>query len=130
MASKSSAVCGMRVLLGLFLLAVVGFSVPTLYAQTMAGTIQGTVTDATGAVVPGASITATNLETGLQRSTTSSGAGLYSMPNLPPGRYRVQMSAPGFQTSIRDNIDLILGQQLVLNTALTVGEITQQVTVT
>jgi hypothetical protein len=116
---------------GLFCLFTVAMlSGPTLYAQTMAATIQGTVTDATGAVVPGASITATNLETGLQRSTTSSGAGLYSMPNLPPGRYRVQMSAPGFQSSVRENVELVVGQQLVLNTSLQIGEITQQVTVT
>lgn len=110
-------------------LAVVGLSSPNLHAQTMAATIQGTVTDATGAVVPGATVTATNQENGLQRTAGSSGAGIYSMPNLPPGRYRVQVSAPGFQTSVRENIELILGQQLVLNTALTVGEITQQVTV-
>jgi hypothetical protein len=111
-------------------LTVVGLSSPNLHAQTMAATIQGTVTDATGAVVPGATITATNQENGLQRSAGSSGAGIYAMPNLPPGRYRVQVSAPGFQTSVRENIELILGQQLVLNTSLTVGEITQQVTVT
>ncbi|MGH9784092.1 MAG: carboxypeptidase regulatory-like domain-containing protein, partial [Terriglobia bacterium] len=111
-------------------LAIAALTSASLHAQTMAATIQGTVTDATGAVVPGAAITVTNLETGLQRSAASTGAGLYSIPNLPPGRYRVQVSAPGFQTSLRENIELVLGQQLVLNTPLQIGEITQQVTVT
>jgi len=134
MRARCLAVCGKAVRFVLqvsfCVLTTAGLSGPTLYAQTMAATIQGTVTDATGAVVPGATVNATNLENGLQRTAGTSGAGLYSMPNLPPGRYRVQVSAPGFQTSIRDNMELILGQQLVLNTALVVGEITQQVTVT
>lgn len=130
MASKSSAVREMRVLLGLFLLAVVGFSVPALYAQGTGAGIQGTVTDSSGAVIPGAAITVTNLETSLQRTGTSNSAGLYVVPNLPPGRYRVQVSLAGFQTSVREDIALVVGQQLVLNTSLQVGEITQQVTVT
>ena len=128
-AVPSKAVC--LVLQALFcMLTLTGLLAPNLHAQTMAATIQGTVTDATGAVVPGATVTATNQENGLQRTTTSSGTGSFSMPNLPPGQYRVQVSAPGFQTAVRDNLSLILGQQLVLNTSLTIGEITQQVTVT
>ncbi|OFW43582.1 MAG: hypothetical protein A3J28_00495 [Acidobacteria bacterium RIFCSPLOWO2_12_FULL_60_22] len=116
---------------GLFcLLTVARFSNPALYAQGMGAAIQGTVTDSSGAVIPGATIAATNLETGLQRSGTSNSAGLYAMPNLPPGRYRVQVSMAGFQTNVRENIELVVGQQLALNTALEIGEITQQVTVT
>ena len=110
--------------------AVVGFSNRDLQAQGTGAAIQGTVSDGTGAVIPGATITATNMETNLQRTVTSSSAGLYVAPNLPPGKYRLQVSTAGFQTSVRENIDLVVGQELVLNTALQLGEVTQQVTVT
>ena len=110
---------------------VLGFFNRDLSAQTTGSSIiQGSVTDSSGAVIPGATITATNLETNLQRSVPSNNAGLYSLPNLPPGRYRVQVSMAGFQTNVRESIALAVGQQLVLNTALQVGEITQEVTVT
>ena len=114
----------------LWLAMVVGFSTRDLSAQTGGSSIQGTVTDTSGAVVPGATIAATNMETGLQRSGTSNNAGLFVLPNLPPGRYRVQVSMAGFQTSVRENIALVVGQQLGLNTSLLVGEVTEQVTVT
>jgi len=103
---------------------------PSLYAQGLGSAIQGTVTDSTGAVVPGAAIAATNMDTGLQRSVTSNASGIYVVSNLPPGRYRVQVSLAGFQTNVRENVELVVGQQLALNTALQVGEITQQVEVT
>jgi hypothetical protein len=115
--------------LSMWLLAV-GLSAASLYAQGVGGAIQGTVRDPTGAVVPGATITTISTETNLQRTVTSNGAGLFSVPDLPPGRYRVQVSGQGFQTKVMENIELVVGQQLVLNTALQVGEITQQVTVT
>lgn len=102
---------------------------PALYAQGAGAAIQGTVTDATGAVIPGAAITATNVETNLQRAVTSSSAGLYVIPNLPPGRYRLQITMSGFQTRTLENLELVIGQQLVSNTSLQVGEISQQVTV-
>ena len=118
-------------LLGTWLLGMAGgFLSPDLAAQAGGAAIQGTVTDSSGAVIPGAAITVTNNETNLQRTVTSNSAGLYSLPNLPPGRYRVQVSMAGFQTNVRENFALVVGQQLVLNTALEVGEITQQVTVT
>ncbi|OFW39667.1 MAG: hypothetical protein A3J28_12525 [Acidobacteria bacterium RIFCSPLOWO2_12_FULL_60_22] len=118
------------VLGAVWLATVVGFSTRDLSAQVGGSSIQGTVTDSTGAVIPGATITVTNMETNLQRTVPSSSAGLYVVPNIPPGRYRVQVSMAGFQTSVRENMDLVVGQQLVLNTALQLGEITQQVTVT
>ncbi len=98
-------------------------------AQGTDGSIQGNVTDTTGAVVPGATITVTNIETNLQRIVTSNSAGLYAATNLPPGRYRVQVSMTGFQTVLREYLNLVVGQQMVLNTQLQVGAITEQVTV-
>lgn len=118
-------------LLVAFCLAATGvFSGAMLYGQGAGGTIQGTVTDGTGAVIPGATILATNMETNLQRTAESNSAGLYVLPNLPPGTYRVHVSMQGFQTSARENVALVVGQELVLNTTLQVGEITQTVTVT
>ncbi len=86
--------------------------------------------DSTGAVVPEVTITVTSTETNLQRTGTTNSAGLFSVPDLSPGKYRVQVSRQGFETRVLENIELVVGQQLVLNTALQVGEISQQVTVT
>ena len=133
MAAKLMSVGGksIRLLLqGLFcLLTVAQLSSPHLFAQGAAA-IQGTVRDTTGAVIPGATIAVTSTETNLQRQVTSNSAGLFTVSDLTPGRYRVQVSMQGFQTSIREDVDLSVAQQLVLNIALQIGEITQQVTVT
>jgi len=110
------------------LLAVCPF-IAVLHAQGVGAAIQGTVRDSTGAIIPGATITAIRTETNLRRTAGSNEAGLFSIPDLPPGKYRVQVSCPGFQSRAVD-IELVVGQEFVLNTALQVGEITQQVTVT
>src|SRR5436309_1080521 len=110
------------------LLAACSF-IPALYAQRVGAAIQGTVHDPTGAVIPGAMITAISTETNLRRTAGSNEAGLFSIPDLPPGKYRVQVSCPGFQTRVVD-IELVVGQEFVLNAALQVGALTEQVTVT
>lgn len=99
------------------------------HAQGTSADIVGTVSDATRAVVPGASITATNVETNLQRQVESSSTGGFVLPNLPPGIYRVEVTKQGFQTSVRENVTLTVGQRFLLNTTLQVGEVTQQVSV-
>jgi hypothetical protein len=114
----------------LFCCLAVCLSASVLYAQGVGAAIQGTVRDSTGAVIPGATITVTSTETNLQRTATSNSAGLFSIPDLPPGKYRVQVSHQGFQTRVIENIDLVVGQELALNAALQVGDISQQVTVT
>jgi hypothetical protein len=75
-------------------------------------------------------ITVISSETNLRRTATSNSAGLFSVPDLPPGRYRVEFSGQGFQTKVMENIELVVGQQFVLNAALEVGQLTQQVTIT
>ena len=99
-------------------------------AQGTGATIQGSVTDPNRAVIPEASVTVTNTETNTQRTATTGAAGIYVISNLPPGRYRVQVVLPGFKTSVHENIDLVVGQQLTLNTVLEAGEITERKTVT
>ena len=84
-----------------FLLVGVMASLPLL-AQKITGDISGTVQDATGAVVKDAKVTAVNAATGETRSATTSDGGFYRILELPPGNYKVTVTAPGFKTSARD----------------------------
>jgi hypothetical protein len=93
------------------------------------GTLNGTVQDQTGAVVPGATVTATNIATGVATKTTTTSAGAYTLPYLPYGTYTIKATASGFETSTRSNIILRVAQTLTVNMMLTVGQVTQQVTV-
>jgi hypothetical protein len=134
MAAKSFSCVGQtiwRFLACLFCCSLAAcLSTPALYAQGVGAAIEGTVRDSTGGVIPGAAITVISTETNQQRAAISNSAGLFSVPDLPPGKYRVQVSCQGFKTRVVENIELVVGQQLVLNTALQVGEITQRVMVT
>jgi hypothetical protein len=116
---------GRGILLSLFIL-----SATAALAQLTTGTISGTVTDPSGAAVPGAAVVVTNVNTGITRNTTTGPAGRYEAPNLPVGQYEVRASLTGFQTSIRAGIELTVGRNAVVDHALQVGEVTQQVTVT
>jgi hypothetical protein len=92
-------------------------------AQT-AGTasIQGVVTDATGAVVQNATVTATNIDTQVKHATATSGSGLYSLPNIPIGTYNVEVSAQGFEHYRQTNIVLEVGSSIAVNPALKIGQ--------
>src|SRR5258708_5234412 len=78
------------------------------YAQSTA-TIQGTVLDATGASVPGATVTVRNQNTGEERITQTDAVGGYVVPSLPVGTYRVEVKAPGLQTTVASNLELEVG---------------------
>jgi len=93
------------------------------------GTLNGTVLDPDGFVVPGASLVATNRATGEEHKTTSTSAGAYTLPYVPSGTYKIRVTAPGFRTSEADNVILRVAQTLTVNLALEIGEITEQVTV-
>jgi len=101
----------------------------TALAQTTGG-ILGTVRDQTGAVVPGASVTIRNVETGTVRRAVSGTAGEYRAPNLAVGTYEVQVEQAGFQTSVRQGITLTIGREAVVDFNLQVGNVAEQVTVT
>ena len=92
-----------------------------VHAQLTSGTILGTVTDTTGAVIAGATITATNLETGFTRSDHADASGNYRLANMPIGRYKVRAEAPGFQSAIIGQTELIVDQKLRSDFALKVG---------
>ena len=112
-----------------FVAAYVFFFVLTANAQLTA-TITGTVSDSTGAVLPGASVIALNEDTGISRTVEADAAGRYSALVLPLGNYRVTASLAGFQTEVRSGIALTVGRQAVVNFELPVGVITQTVEVT
>lgn len=105
---------------------------PGLQAQSQmtAGTINGTVTDEGGGVLPGASVALRNLGTGLERALTTDEAGRFSAPLLPVGDYEVTASLPGFATVRRSGITLSLGQTLVVDVQLKVAGREETVTVT
>jgi hypothetical protein len=94
------------------------------------GTIQGTVTDPTGAVIPGASVKLREVTTGQERNVITSGAGFYSAAALPPGRYAVTVTATGFVAYTQENIPLDALQIFGLNVKLSLGRSTATVTVT
>src|SRR5947208_7063852 len=100
-----------------------------LLAQSGAGSIQGTVQDSTLAAIPGCSVRAVNQATGVTNVTTANSSGFYSLPGLFAGNYTVTFSAPGMK-QYQTVIVLLDAQVAVLNPKLTVGEVTEQVTVT
>lgn len=102
----------------------------SVFAQGERGTFNGIVTDATGALVPSASVRVTNIGTNVESSSETTSAGIYRMPYLPPGTYRFNVTAPGFKSIIRDNVNLSVAQTLTLDFTLEIGQVSEQVTVT
>lgn len=97
--------------------------------QTPTATLQGTVTDPDGAVVPDAKVTITNIATGESRSLNTDGAGRYVQPFLLPGNYRVTVEKTGFQTLRQENVRLDVGQNRTLDLSLAVGSVSQEIRV-
>ena len=91
--------------------------------------LSGTVTDGSGRRVPGARITAIQTATGLLRETVSSTSGVYDIPELPIGLYRVTCSAPGFEEAVFDNLEQSVGHTRTLDITLAVSGITLQLNV-
>ena len=104
-------------------------SVSLAWGQGAVGTLNGTILDSTGAVIPGATITATNTGTGIENATSSTTAGAYTLPYLQPGTYTLRISAPGFRTANRENVILRVGQTMTVNIAMELGSVTEEVTV-
>jgi len=99
------------------------------FGQTDRGTITGTVSDASGAVIPGASVTAKNTETGLVYNAGSSETGNYTLPQLPAGRYEVTVELPGFKKFVSPGVTLNATQVARIDAKLEVGQNTDSVTV-
>ncbi|HEX9119714.1 MAG TPA: carboxypeptidase regulatory-like domain-containing protein [Terriglobales bacterium] len=100
----------------------------SLAAQTFRGTILGSVTDISGAVLSGASVAARNTATGQQRTTQTSGDGSYSIPELPIGTYEVTASQAGFQTWVT-RVDVTVASERRVDAQLKPGSVTEKVEV-
>ena len=119
-----------RLVVALLVLAPFFVSAPRTAAQTVTGTIVGTVLDAQGAVVPNASISAKNQDTGAERTAVSETSGEFTISSVPAGSYDVTISASGFQQQVRNGVTMTVGATLRLDFRLSVGQVQQTVTVT
>jgi len=99
------------------------------FSQTTNATLGGTVSDPSGALIPGVTISATNNATGITSTVLTNEAGTYQFASLQPGTYKVTAELPGFQTQLANNFTLGLGQQARLNFTLQVGAVSQTVEV-
>ena len=104
------------------------FAAPS-FGQVAGATMTGTLSDTSGAAIPGAQISIKNADTGVVRNVVADQAGFYTAPNLLPGRYEVTSSAPGFATSVLTGVTLTVGAQQVLNITMTVGQVAQKIEV-
>lgn len=99
-------------------------------AQTVTGTLQGTVSDARGAVIPGVEVVVVNSETGQVRNLRTNGEGLYVASFLPLGRYKLTASHSGFTSVTQENVEITLNQTRVINLTLNLSGVTEAVIVT
>ena len=98
------------------------------FAQTSAG-VNGVVTDSSGALVPGANIVVTNLDTGARRETAANESGVYQFPLLQPGRYTIAARKQGFKQVTRDGVELELNQVAQIDFTLAAGELNETIEV-
>jgi hypothetical protein len=112
----------------LVLLAALAIS-SSASGQVMAG-ISGKVEDASGAAMRGVVVTVKNLETGARRAVISGAAGDFRVMSLPIGPYQVRAEKNGFTTKVRSGVNLVVGQEAVVNLRLEIGDVAQEVTVT
>lgn len=110
--------------------AVILFALPPVYGQRDMGTILGTISDSSGAVIPGATVTISEDATGLEYSVESNAAGNFIRPLLKPGSYTVAVEADGFKTSIQTGIVLQSAARAQANFILEVGAVTETIEVT
>ncbi len=97
------------------LLLVVASYAPRVWAQVAGGTVQGTITDAVGAVIPNATVTIKNVDTGVGSPVTTNEQGVYHVANLVPGKYDIQATAPGFTEELRTGLTLTVGEVAVID---------------
>jgi hypothetical protein len=111
------------------ILCFVVMAAASLAAQTFRGTILGTVTDPSGAVVAGAQVSAKNIGTGQERVSTTSADGSYTIPELPIGTYTVTVTQSGFQTFVATGVTVDVASQRRVDAALKTGEVSTKVEV-
>jgi len=115
------------IVLAVFLAIIVSTS--QAFSQSSFASLSGTITDSTSAIVPGVTVTVTNVGTGITNTALSNNAGVYSFPSLLPGTYKVSSEKSGFQTQTFTDVALGNAAQIRLNFKLPVAGITQSVEV-
>jgi hypothetical protein len=115
---------------GWLVLALVALAAPAIVnAQSHLGAIQGTVTDASGAILPGVTVTVTNLDTGISRTTVSNQTGVYRVQSLDPGRYTVSADLQSFRRATRTDVVVSTGATLGINFTMQPGSVEETVEV-
>src|SRR5450432_4068930 len=110
-------------------LTVVAACYPAQAQSVVGAQISGVITDPTGAVIPAAQVKATQTESGQIRTTVSTSNGSYTLPNLPVGPYRLEVTNQGFERYVQSGIILTVGNEVHVNVNLRVGDTTQEVRV-
>jgi hypothetical protein len=100
------------------------------YAQLTEGSISGKVMDPSGATVAGAKVTASNTETGFTTNQTTDNIGYFRLSHLAPGKYQLQIEAPGFQTTVVKDVTVNVNTVTPLQISVALGSVQQSVTVT
>jgi hypothetical protein len=123
-------VVGFKPLMLCALAAVLFLSPGAASAQALYGSVTGVISDTSGAAVPGATVTITNTETGLELSTITDAVGAYTVRNVPGGTYTLKASLQGFKEFVQTNIPVVVGGIVRINGKLEIGALTESVTVT
>jgi hypothetical protein len=118
-----------RVLLQRCVIVVLFVLAATASAWAQTAEVSGRVTDESGAVLPGVTVTVTQTDTGFIRSVVTDGSGSYVMPNLPTGPYRLEVALQGFRTYVQTGIVLQVASSPVINPVLALGDLAETVTV-
>jgi Carboxypeptidase regulatory-like domain/TonB dependent receptor len=119
-----------RVGMGLLLLGVVlGMLAVPAWSQEVTAAIVGTVTDPSGAPIPGATVSVTDVDRGTQFVATTNESGAYNVPRIPVGNYQLKVSAKGFQTAVHQAFTLVLNQTARIDVPMKVGQVSETVEV-
>ena len=122
---------GLRNLISLILMVAGIFTAGAMaQSQALNGQIEGVVSDSNGAAIPSATVKVTNIETGAERTVATDSDGVYRVPLLPLGTYRVTVEAANFKRLVREGVTLTTGQTATVNTSLEAGAVSETVTIT
>jgi hypothetical protein len=113
----------------LFIAAAVCVSMRTASAQTQSAQLNGIISDASGAIIPGAKVLVTNIDTGVSRSGASNETGNFVFTGLAPGRYRVEVTREGFRSAVIESLSLDVNQASSIRIMLNVGQVIEKVEV-
>ncbi len=113
----------------LLVLLVCG-NVGSVLGQAVSGSLPGTITDASGAAVPNAQVTITEINTGIVRKAETNASGNYSFPTLETGVYRVSIEHSGFRTAVKEGVELLVNSSVRADPVLQPGQVNESVTIT